>query len=79
MKAEAKEALTRLKDKILDSDNLACFIEREELLRAHAEEVLAQPPEERYRFEFELLILCSKAPNGKLFLPFGAFYCGNSE
>ena len=56
MKAEAKEALTRLRDKILDTDNQACFIEREELLRAHAEEVLAQPPEERYRFEFELLM-----------------------
>ena len=56
MRAEAKEALARLRNRILDSDNQACFIEREELLREHAEEVLAQPQEERYRVEFELLM-----------------------
>jgi formate C-acetyltransferase len=56
MRTEAKEALARLRNKILDSDNKACFIEREELLRTHEADVLAQPPEERYRFEFELLM-----------------------
>ena len=56
MRTEAKEALARLRNKVLDSDNKACFIEREELLRTHGTDVLAQPPEERYRFEFELLM-----------------------
>ena len=56
MRIEAKEALARLRNRILDSDNKACFIEREELLRNHAADVLAQPAEERYRFEFELLM-----------------------
>ena len=56
MRAEAKEALARLRNRILDSNNQACFIEREELLREHAEEVFAQPQEERYRVEFELLM-----------------------
>lgn len=49
-------ALNRLREKILDSDNKACFIERETLLRDHASETLALPEEERYRFEFELLL-----------------------
>ena len=56
MRTEAKEALARLRENILDSDNQACFIEREELLREHAADVMAQPPEERYRVEFELLM-----------------------
>lgn len=49
-------ALNRLRERILASDNKACFIERETLLRDHASETLALPKEERYRFEFELLL-----------------------
>ena len=49
-------ALERLREKILASDNRACFIERETLLRDHAEQTLALPEEERYLFEFELLL-----------------------
>jgi formate C-acetyltransferase len=49
-------ALLRLRNRILASDNLACFIERESLLRAHAEETAACPPEARYLHEFELLM-----------------------
>ena len=49
-------ALLRLRNRILASDNLACFIERESLLRAHAGETAASPPEERYLREFELLM-----------------------
>ena len=49
-------ALNRLREKILGSDNKACFIERETLLRSYAADTLAMPEEERYRFEFELLL-----------------------
>ena len=49
-------ALNRLREKILGSDNKACFIERETLLRRYAADTLAMPEEERYRFEFELLL-----------------------
>lgn len=49
-------AINRLRRKILDGDNLACFIERETLLRDHAHATLALPPEERYLFEFTLLM-----------------------
>lgn len=48
--------LTRLREKVLAADNKACFIERETLLRDHAAKTLALPEEERYRFEFELLL-----------------------
>ena len=41
-------ALLRLRNRILASDNLACFIERESLLRAHAGETAACPTETRY-------------------------------
>lgn len=36
-------ALERLREKILASDNRACFIERETLLRHHAEQTPALP------------------------------------
>ena len=49
------EALDRLRQKILDSDNSACFIERETLLLEHAPETAALPPGERYLHEFQLL------------------------
>lgn len=47
------EAISRLREKILASDNRACFIERETLLRTHAEQTRAQPEEERYLYEFD--------------------------
>lgn len=50
------QALERLREKILVSDNSACFIERELLLHNHAAQTQALPEEERYRFEFELLL-----------------------
>lgn len=49
-------ALERLREKILASDNRACFIERETLLRDHAEQTSRPAEEERYLFEFELLL-----------------------
>ena len=51
-------ALDRLRGRILDSDNLACFIDREEILRRHAAETLALPANgaARYLAEFEALL-----------------------
>ena len=51
-------ALDRLRGRILDSDNLACFIDREEILRRHAAETLALPADgaARYLAEFEDLL-----------------------
>ena len=51
-------ALDRLRNRILDSDNLACFIDREEILRRHETSTRALPPEgaERYLAEFEALL-----------------------
>ncbi len=51
-----KASLNRLRRQILDSDNSACFIERENILREHAAETSALPVEERYLHEFELLL-----------------------
>lgn len=49
-------SIERLREKILSSDNRTCFIEREKLLRDHAEQTSALPEEERYLYEFELLL-----------------------
>lgn len=49
-------AIGRLRERILSSDNRACFIERERLLRDHAAQTRALPEEERYLHEFELLL-----------------------
>ncbi len=49
------EALERLRQKILDSDNRACFIERETILLEHAPETAALPAGDRYAYEFRLL------------------------
>ncbi len=51
-----ENTLNRLREKVLVSDNKACFIERETLLRDHAAATLALPEEERYLAEFELLL-----------------------
>ena len=48
--------LDKLIEKIYAGDNLACFIEREEILRAHRAETEALPLEERYLHEAELLL-----------------------
>ena len=47
--------LQSLIEKVYATDNLACFIEREEILRAHAAETLEQPFSERYLYEATLL------------------------
>ncbi len=50
------KALLHLRNLILESDNKACFIERESILRSHAGETTALPKEDRYLHEFELLM-----------------------
>ncbi|MBP5638021.1 MAG: hypothetical protein J6X55_00955, partial [Victivallales bacterium] len=47
--------LDNLIEKNYATDNLACFIEREEILRAHADETAALPTSERYLHEATLL------------------------
>ena len=50
-------ALDRLRSRILDSDNTACFIDREEILRKHRAETLQLPAgAARYLSEFEALL-----------------------
>ncbi len=49
------DKLTSLIEKIYAMDNSACFIEREEILRAHAAETLALPLSERYLHQATLL------------------------
>ncbi len=49
-------ALERLTRRVLDSDNLACFIEREQILREIRPRTEALPESERYCFELEQLL-----------------------
>ncbi len=50
------DRLARLRNRILNSDNADCFIERETILYEHAKEVLSLPSEERYLAEFQLVL-----------------------
>ena len=47
--------LQKLVEKVYAGDNLACFIEREEILRAHQSETEQLPIQERYLHELNLL------------------------
>lgn len=50
------DSLNRLRRMIMDSDNEACFIEREEILRKYEKETLALDPSQQYLFEAEKLL-----------------------
>lgn len=49
------DKIKRLRDKILDSSNSFCFIERETILRECAAHTLSLPEKDRYVYEFEQL------------------------
>lgn len=55
-------ALQRLKRKVLDADNLACFIDRETILLKHQPEIQSLPEEERYTRELELMLSLLPVP-----------------
>lgn len=49
-------ALKRLKTRILQDDNAACFVEREKALRESADQTLPLPLEERYAFQLRFVL-----------------------
>ncbi len=53
---QSEKDLARLRDLVLEADNLNCFIERETLLREHAAEIRARPQPQWYIAELELLL-----------------------
>jgi len=55
-------ALDRLRGQILQSDNLACFIERENILSGHSAETCSLPEGDRYLHEFKLVLAGISTP-----------------